>query len=120
MVFLHGALTLLLLAIGLLAPGWLLGRVCRTPAGPVGAFLGSAAILLNLVLLLDACGVSLTALHLRTGFAARCAPLALVAARAPAAQTPVAPTTSPRKIFCLTPGPTASRRSSRLAPCGPT
>ena len=61
MPFLHGALTLLLLAIGLLAPGWLLGRVCRPPVGLVGSFLGSAALLFNLVLLLDGCGVALAA-----------------------------------------------------------
>jgi len=43
-----------LLAAGLLVPGWLLGRALRTPGGPAGAFLGSAALLTNLLLLLDA------------------------------------------------------------------
>ena len=95
MILLHGVLTGLLFCAGFLLPGWLLGRACRTPAGLVGAFLGSAALLLNLVLLLDAGGVTLTALHLGTGLAALCAPLALIASRAPAASPPGAPPTAP-------------------------
>jgi hypothetical protein len=95
MVFLHGALTLLLLAIGLLAPGWLLGRVCRTPVGLVGSFLGSAAVLFNLVLLLDGCGVALAPLPLGVGLAAICALLATLAARTPAtAAASAAPATA--------------------------
>lgn len=71
----------LLLAIGLLAPGWLLGRALRAPAGLPGALLGSAAILVNLILGLDALGVSLTASHLAPGLAIVCAALAIIARR---------------------------------------
>ena len=53
---LHLLRFLLLLGCGLLVPGWLLGRVLRTPGGPAGALLGSAALLTNLYLLLDALG----------------------------------------------------------------
>lgn len=45
---------LLLLAIGLLAPGWLLGRALCRPAGVLGAFLGSAVLLLSILLGLEA------------------------------------------------------------------
>lgn len=59
----------LLLVGGLLAPGWLLGRALRTPGGIVGAFLGSAALLLNLVLVMDALGIRLDAPNLSIGVA---------------------------------------------------
>ena len=62
----------LLLPAGLLAPGWLLGRALRTPAGPAGALLGSAAILTNLVLVLDALHVALDPAHLTAGLLAVC------------------------------------------------
>ncbi len=37
-----------------LVPGWLLGRAFGTPLAPVTSFLGSAAVVFNLVLVLDA------------------------------------------------------------------
>lgn len=69
----------LLLGAGLLAPGWLLGRALRTPVGLSGAFLGSAALLLNLLLALDALDIELTGPHVATGLAVTCALLATIA-----------------------------------------
>lgn len=62
--------------VGLLAPGWLLGRALRTPAGPVGALLGSAVILMNLALVLDAGGVPLDLAHFAVGLLVVCGALA--------------------------------------------
>ncbi len=62
----------LLLAAGLLAPGWLLGRALHTPPGWAGLFLGSSAILFHVVLALDA-------LHLPLSFAPLAAGIGLVA-----------------------------------------
>ncbi len=67
------------LGVGLLAPGWLLGRALRTPPGWVGIFLGSAALLMNLLLGLDAADVALTGPHVATGLAGICAILAVIA-----------------------------------------
>ena len=86
MVLLHGVRTGLFLSVGCLLPGWLLGRTCRIPPGLV-----CAALLPNLVLLLDACGVSVTALHLGTALAALCAPLTFIASHAPTAPPPDTP-----------------------------
>ena len=80
MVLLHGVRTGLFLSVGCLLPGWLLGRTCRIPAGLV-----CAALFPNLVLLLDACGVSVTALHLGTALAPLGAPLTFIASHAPTA-----------------------------------
>ncbi len=66
-----------LLAIGLLAPGWLLGRCLGTKRDPVAAFLGSAALLFNLILMLDALNVALTVSHVAGGLAVICAILAV-------------------------------------------
>ncbi len=84
MTTLRGLLFPLLLVAGLLVPGWLLSRLWRTRAGPVGAFLGSLAILFNLVLLLDALGRPLDLRHLSAGLALVCAALVLLAGRRPA------------------------------------
>lgn len=48
-----------LLVGGLWLPGWLLGRMLRLPHAFGGAVLASAALLMNLILLLDACGFRL-------------------------------------------------------------
>lgn len=86
---LHLLRFLLLLGCGLLVPGWLLGRALRTPGGPAGALLGSAALLTNLYLLLDALGVRLDAPRLALALALLCGGLALIAARrAPVAAGP--------------------------------
>jgi len=79
-----------LLAGGLLVPGWLLGRALRTPAGAVGALLGSAALLLNLILVLDAFDVALTGAHLAISLAGLCALLGILA-RFRSSTSPVAP-----------------------------
>ena len=79
-----------LLAGGLLVPGWLLGRALRTPAGAVGALLGSAALLMNLVLVLDAFDVALTGAHLAISLAGLCASLGIIA-RFRSSASPVAP-----------------------------
>ncbi len=71
----------LLLPAGLLGPGWLLGRLLRAPAGILGAFLGSAALLVNLELVLDALGLALTRAHLGGGLAAVALGLLLAATR---------------------------------------
>ena len=68
----------LLLAGGLLVPGWMIGRALGAPAGPVGAFLGSAALLLNLVLFMDVVGLDLHAPQLAAGLALVCAGLLAV------------------------------------------
>lgn len=53
-----------------LAPGWLLGKAFGTPLSPVTSFLGSAAVLFNLVLVLDALGLPLDLLHVGCALAA--------------------------------------------------
>lgn len=75
----HSVVTGVLLAGGLLGPGWLLGRASGLRVGWIGAFLGSAAILLNLVLLLDALGTRLSLGSLAGGLGVIGAGLALVA-----------------------------------------
>jgi len=69
----------LLLVSGLLVPGWLLGRAMRAPAGILGSFLGSAALLFHLLLLLDALGIPLTGGHVSGSLAVLCALLAVIA-----------------------------------------
>lgn len=77
-----------LLATGLFAPGWLLGRALGLPGGLAGAFLGSAALLLNLVLALDAAGLRLDRLHLSLALALLCAGLAVLGRRPPGESGP--------------------------------
>lgn len=84
-----------LLAAGLFVPGWLLGRACRTPAGFIGAFLGSAALLLNLVLVLDALRLALTVVNLTFGLGLICAVLALLASRLPPSSPAPSPAPAP-------------------------
>jgi Dolichyl-phosphate-mannose-protein mannosyltransferase len=86
-----------LLAGGLLVPGWLLGRALRTPAGAVGALLGSAALLMNLILALDALDVPLTGAHIAAGLAVLCALLGIVTGCRPSAN-PVAPRLTARNF----------------------
>jgi hypothetical protein len=64
------------LSIGLLAPGWLLGRALRTPAGLLGAFLGSSVLLMNLLLVIDALNLRLTAPNVAIGLGIVCGILA--------------------------------------------
>lgn len=111
MLVLHGAFSGVVLCTGPFLPGWLLGRACRTDAGPVSAFLGSAALLLNLVLLLDASGMALDLPHLCAGLAVLCAGLAVLAAhrRASAASAPIAPGVA--SVSPATIGPTAAPRA---------
>ncbi len=80
-----------LLAGGLLLPGWLLGRALGTPGGPAGALLGSAALLTNLLLLLDAIGVRLDAPRLSLALALFCAGLVLIARLRPRPNLQAAP-----------------------------
>ena len=68
-----------LLVIGIFGPGWLLGRALRRPAGTLGNFIGSIAMLLNLVVALDALGLPLRATTVAVGLALGCAGLGLVA-----------------------------------------
>jgi hypothetical protein len=56
-----------LLASGLLLPGYLLGRIVRSSAPWLSAFLGSAVLLFYLVLALDACRVPLGPTSLAAG-----------------------------------------------------
>lgn len=58
-----------ILAAGLLAPGWLFGRVLRVPAGLTGAFLGSAVVLFHVVLVLAIFDRPLDFSHLASGLA---------------------------------------------------
>ena len=78
---LHFIWFLALLGYGLLVPGWLLGRALGTPGGPAGAFLGSAALLTNLILLLDALGLRLDLPRISLALAFVCAGLAVIAWR---------------------------------------
>lgn len=87
---------LLLLGAGLLVPGWLLGRALGTPAGGPGALLGSAALLLNILLLLDVAGITITAFHLGTVLAVLCMGLILVARQRPDASTEAS---TPRPVW---------------------
>ncbi|MBL9200862.1 MAG: glycosyltransferase family 39 protein [Opitutaceae bacterium] len=68
-------------AAAFLAPGWLLGRALGAPTGPAGLFLGSVAILTNLILTLDALGLALTRTNVLLGLAVVCAGLGLAARR---------------------------------------
>ncbi|HEY4246281.1 MAG TPA: glycosyltransferase family 39 protein [Lacunisphaera sp.] len=73
MISLNSAAFPFLLLVGLVAPGWLLGKCLGTAGGPIGAFLGSAALLLNLVLMLDGLNLALTASNIATGLTLICA-----------------------------------------------
>ena len=70
---------LLCLVAGLTAPGWLIGRALRTPGGPIGAFLGSAVVLMNLLLGLDLGALPLDVAHVALGLAVICGGLVLAA-----------------------------------------
>lgn len=52
-----------------LLPGWLLGRMYKSPFGAVTSFLGSAALVFNLILVLDALHVPLTIENVGGAFA---------------------------------------------------
>lgn len=78
---LHLLRFLLLLGFGLLLPGWLLGRALGSRAGLAGALLGSAALLMNLVVLLDALGVPLDTARLSLALIVLCGGLAVLARR---------------------------------------
>lgn len=68
-----------LLGGGLLLPGWLLGRVLGTRVGMVGAAIGSAAVLPNLLLCLSILGVRIDLAHAGTAIALLCIALAVIA-----------------------------------------
>jgi hypothetical protein len=87
----------LLIPIGLWGPGWLLNRALGTDAGPTGAFLGSAAILVNLVLALDAIGQALNRANTAIGLAAISAVLWLIG-KLQSANRPSESSKSPRII----------------------
>ena len=72
-----------LLVSGLLLPGYLLGRIVRSPAPWLSAFLGSAVLLFYLVLGLDACRVPLGPTSLAVGLAALNGLLFLLARKSP-------------------------------------
>ena len=72
-----------LLASGLLLPGYLLGRIVRSSAPWLSAFLGSAALLFYLVLALDACRVPLGPTSLAISLAALNGLLFLLARKSP-------------------------------------
>ncbi len=65
-----------ILIAGLMAPGWLLGRLLGTRGEPSTAFLGSAALLLNLLIALDAIDVALSTTHIAMGLGVVCIILA--------------------------------------------
>jgi hypothetical protein len=83
-----------LLSAGLLAPGWLLARAMKTRADFAAVFLGSCALLMNVVLALDACGVRLTMGNTSAAIAALCLVLVVVAQLRGSAS--FSPRTSPR------------------------
>ncbi len=72
-----------LLASGLLLPGYLLGRIVRSSAPWLSAFLGSAVLLFYLVLALDACRVSLGPTSLAVGLVTLNGLLFLLARKSP-------------------------------------
>ena len=72
-----------LLASGLLLPGYLLGRIVRSSAPWLSAFLGSAVLLFYLVLALDACRVPLGPPSLAVGLAVLNGLLFLLARHSP-------------------------------------
>ncbi len=85
----------LLLPSGLLLPGWLLGRILRSPVPALSAFLGSAVLLFDLVLGFDALQIRLGPVTLAGGLAVLNVALLVMAWRlrpSPAtAPTPPAP-----------------------------
>ena len=52
------------LGLGLFVPGWLLTQALRTRACILSSFLGSAAIMINVVIAIDALGASLNRTNL--------------------------------------------------------
>jgi hypothetical protein len=66
----HQLIYWLLVLIGLLGPGWLLNRALGTNAGPTGAFLGSSAIIMTIVLALDSVGLALNRANVAISVAA--------------------------------------------------
>jgi hypothetical protein len=70
-----------LLLVGLFAPGWLLGKALGTPASAAAAFLGSAAMLLQLLVIFDAVNISVTPTHLALGLTGICTVIAGAAVR---------------------------------------
>jgi Dolichyl-phosphate-mannose-protein mannosyltransferase len=69
-----------------LLPGWMLGRILKSPLPAVTAFLGSAALLFNLVLLLDAARLPIGLRTVGCAFAAATGAVALLATRRSAFQ----------------------------------
>ena len=95
----------LFMAGGLWLPGWLLGRALRLPANLSGVVCASAALLLNLLLVLDACGIAFTLAHLAGALGVVCVVLAWVGARrnAPAPAAPNLRATVPALTWFLLP-----------------
>lgn len=92
---LHLLRFLALLGCGLLMPGWLLGRALGIPGGPAGALLGSAALLMNVVLLLDGLRVPLDAPRIALALLALCVALAGCAWRRARAEHAMSPNRAP-------------------------
>jgi hypothetical protein len=76
-------------------PGWLIGRRLGSPFPAVTALLGSAAILFNLVLLMDACGLPLAPPAVGAGYLAVSCGLFAWAGRPGPAPGPVRPAQEP-------------------------
>jgi len=68
-------------ALAFLAPGWLIGRVVRSPAPELTAFLGSAALLVLVVIACDALGLAIAPFTLACAWAAATAGLSGMALR---------------------------------------
>ncbi|MEO7700410.1 MAG: hypothetical protein ABIZ04_14395 [Opitutus sp.] len=83
------------LAAGLMGPGWLLGRVLRTPSGWIGSFIGSAVLLPNLVIGMSAAGIALNQFNLAFALGSVCLLLAITAS----SRARVGPLVSPRRAF---------------------
>jgi len=86
-----------------LVPGWLLGRIFRTPFAWVTSFLGSAALLFNLILVLDALRMPLDLFTVGCAYAAVAGLIAIWAVRRSAFPSRLKwqPPEMPRRLDCL-------------------
>jgi hypothetical protein len=103
-----------LLASGLLLPGYLLGRIVRSSAPWLSAFLGSAVLLFYLVLALDACRVPLGPTSLAVGLVALNGLLFLLARKSPVTATPLVRSPEAAPV-----GAVYDRRNEVVSPPGP-
>lgn len=91
-------------SIVFLLPGWMLTRAWPSPMPAVTAFFGSAAILFNLVLLLDLVGVPLHAGTVAVGLALSAAAIWKLLPRASAEPISSAPPNRWRLLWLVAPG----------------